>query len=174
MCLPLAFYCHYRNKAGGFPQQGDVSVSTQCSRQGTGSTEESLLAKRPPLGCRPGSIVVLLELVHPHFCRALGVPEGGNGIRSDQGGMFKIHWLLHPPTLSLVFTQAPSEPDYPSLLEKVLLPSHYSRHQTHQAKSSLDEEFTISNSAGCFVPTRPRTEGCLKHYLQGRSAWGFI
>lgn len=53
-------------------------------RQGTGraeaAEEESLLAKRPPLGCGPGGVVVLLELVHPHLGRALGVPEGANGI----------------------------------------------------------------------------------------------
>lgn len=64
----------------GFHSRGchhEHPVQQAGHRQGTGraqaAEEEPLLSKRPALGCGPGSVVVLLELVHPHLRRALGV-----------------------------------------------------------------------------------------------------
>lgn len=126
----------------GFHSRGGLSeppLQRAGHRQGQAGEEESLLPKRPPLGSGAGGVVVLLEVVHPHLRRALGVPEGATGHTETKvackGTSSKMHQLTHPALLplSLVFTQARREPAHPSLLEKVLLPSS-SRDQTHQAK----------------------------------------
>lgn len=85
----------------------------------------------------------------------------------------RMHQLIHPTLLPPSAWSSPKPPPSQPIphFYRSPLPSHHSRDQTHHAKQSLDEVFTISNSAGCFASTRVRTEGCLKHYLQGRNAW---
>lgn len=60
---------------------GALLDSAQINKQ------KRLLSEGPLQGKRPGSVIVLLVFIHPHFSYPLGVPGGmGRGIRERLRG----------------------------------------------------------------------------------------
>lgn len=115
---------------------GALLDSAQINQQG------HLLSKGPLQGKRPGSVIVLLVFIHPHFSYPLGVPRGDG--RGCQGEAERTHGVQLKYTPVSKLAESPSsEPPWSrdTIPSRVLSPAR--SHSTSKGSFSPKHRILI-------------------------------